>query len=301
MHPNPLISKLGYDPDARLVIFHADDLGMCRGSNHAFLDLSAAGIVKSGSIMLPCAWAPEMLQLCCDNPALDVGVHLTLTSEWPAYRWGPLTTCDRTSGLVDDAGFFWPATQVVEERLDVAAAVAELRAQIGATLDAGVDITHLDSHMGVVTIPALTGSFFQFGRDLRVPIFAPRQMDPYMRTMGIERVAEADLIALSNSLEQAGFLLMDYFRISPCYTPNAPIAPSAEVYEGILGGLLPGVTYFSLHPNTPGDIEAIDTIHAAWRIFEYDYFRSDRLRSFLQRENIVPIGLREIRTAMHSL
>src|SRR4051812_38475886 len=140
MTVNPLISKLGYSPTDRLVIFHADDGGMCHGSNQALVDLSPGGIVKTGSIMTPCAWTPEMLQHCRTNPALDVGVHLTLTSEWDSYRWSPLTTRDPASGLLDQDGYFWQSTEQVRAKLNVKAAVAEMRAQIEKVLAAGVDV-----------------------------------------------------------------------------------------------------------------------------------------------------------------
>jgi predicted glycoside hydrolase/deacetylase ChbG (UPF0249 family) len=91
---NPLVTQLGYPSDARLVIFHADDVGMCHGSNQAYLELCAAGILQTGSVMIPCPWSPELVQACQQNPTLDIGVHLTLTSEWAGYRWGPISTRD---------------------------------------------------------------------------------------------------------------------------------------------------------------------------------------------------------------
>ena len=70
--PDPVLERLGFPHDARLVIFHVDDVGMCHGSNHAYLELHEAGIVKTGSLMAPCPWSHEML-------AISAGSGRTLT------------------------------------------------------------------------------------------------------------------------------------------------------------------------------------------------------------------------------
>ena len=151
--PNPLIAKLGYPAEARLVIFHADDVGMCHGSNRAYIDLAGAGILKSGSVMAPCPWSPEIVKYAADRPDLDLGVHLTLNSEWDAYRWGPLSTRDPGSGLIDETGNFWRRPPMTQSQLNVEAALVELRAQIELMKHFGVDFTHIDNHMGVTLRP----------------------------------------------------------------------------------------------------------------------------------------------------
>ncbi len=96
---NPALERLGFGPADRVVIFHADDVGMCHGANVAFLELSRRGLISCGSVMAPCPWFPEAADLARQQPKLDLGVHLTLTSEWDHYRWRPLSTVERTSGL----------------------------------------------------------------------------------------------------------------------------------------------------------------------------------------------------------
>ena len=151
--PNPLLERLGFADDARLVIFHADDVGMCHGSNRAYLELHEAGILKTGSLMVPCPWSHEMLTVCGQRPDLDIGVHLTLNSEWANYRWGPISTRAWESGLVDERGCFWPLVAATAANLDPQAALAELRAQIDVVRAAGVQFTHLDNHMLSALLP----------------------------------------------------------------------------------------------------------------------------------------------------
>jgi predicted glycoside hydrolase/deacetylase ChbG (UPF0249 family) len=299
MQPNPLLEKLGYPPDARLVIFHADDVGMCHGSNQAFDELSAAGIVKTGSVMVPCAWSPETFAQARANPLLDLGVHLTLNSEWNHYRWGPISTRDLASGLIDEEGHFWHRLPALLEHMDVAAAQAELVAQIERVAAASVDFTHIDTHMGAAMTAPLVQSYVELGFEYRVPVLLPRRVDDYLRGLGMTPVDEQVWLAWAAAIEERGMPLVDYFRITPGYDTQAE-GGRAELYERILADLPAGVTYFSLHPNAPGDIDVITPERAHWRTFEYMYFRSQRLHDFLAAQSIVPIGYREIRDVMRA-
>lgn len=292
--PNPLLDRLGFPPDARLVIFHADDVGMCHGSNQAFLDLFAAGIVRCGSVMVPCPWSSEILALAPERPELDLGVHLTLNSEWGRYRWGPVSTRDQASGLIDPAGNFWPQPAMTAATLDPAAGSAELRAQIEIARAAGLEFTHLDTHMGAALLPELFSTYLELAFEYRVPVLAPRGLDAYTRSFRPSGMDDAAFVRLVAELEARGMPLVDTFRITPGYHADDAEGGRAELYEAILHDLPPGITYFSLHPNRPGDIETIDPERSFWRTFEYQYFQSNRLRSFLEREEIVPIGYQEI-------
>ena len=102
---NPFLHKLGYSPTDRVVVLHADDIGMCHSTLLAYDELLDAGLISSAAVMMPCPWSNAAGQLCqqhADHPGLDMGVHLTLTSEWTDYRWRPLSTADPASGLLDD-------------------------------------------------------------------------------------------------------------------------------------------------------------------------------------------------------
>jgi hypothetical protein len=295
---NPLLEQLGYAPDARLVIFHADDVGMCHGANQAFLDLQAAAIVRTGSVMTPCPWSEEILRAAAADPALDLGVHLTLNSEWTGYRWGPLSTRDPASGLVDGDGWFWPRPPATLEHLNVAAAVAELRAQIAFVQRAGLDFTHIDAHMGAALSGPLLEASLQLGFEHRVPVLFPREPDDYVRSLLVDTATDAAWRAQAHALEAQGMPLVDTFRITPGYDPFGAEGGQATVYEQTLHELPSGVTYFSLHPNAPGEIEALAPINSHWRTFEHTYFQSQRLRDFLMAEGIIPIGMRALRDVM---
>ena len=143
---NPALGKLGYDERDRVVIVHADDIGMCQATLPALTDLLDAGLVSSASTMVPCAWFPAVAAFCRENRDADMGVHLTLTCEYRSYRWGPISTRDPASGLLDKDGYFHSArtgcTPMPHRRLPPASwRLSWTRAQA-----AGIDITHIDTH-----------------------------------------------------------------------------------------------------------------------------------------------------------
>ena len=139
-----LAERLGVE---RALILHVDDLAMCHGANRAYLELAAHGLVTCGSVMVPCPWFGEIAEAVAADPGLDLGVHLTLTSEWAHYRWRPLSTTRRASGLIDDDGYFWRDVASLRAHLVVEAAEAELRTQIDRAIARGMAPTHIDAHM----------------------------------------------------------------------------------------------------------------------------------------------------------
>lgn len=297
MAPPTLAESLGYPADARLVLFHADDVGMLHGGNRAYVELSRAGILKSGSVMIPCPWAPELLALCHDDPALDIGVHLTLTSEFLNYRWSPISTCDPATGLIDEHGYMWTTVRLVQERAKIEAAHGEMRRQIDRALAAGVDITHIDTHMGAASTPQLIDAYVALGFEYRVPVLLTREASAYHRPFfGPDFEARwANIVA---DVEARGMPLVDRFIISPGWYPGDKEWGRIELYERQIRAISRGVTFYSLHPNAPGDIEMVDPVFPNLRTCEYAYLQSDRLRALSAEVGIIPIGFREIRELM---
>ena len=180
----------------------------------------------------------------------------------------------------------------------VEAAIAELRAQVEMVRGWGVDFTHIDTHMGAALHPALLGAYIELGFEYSVPVLMLRQISATVRGMGFVQASDEEWSALVTGLEARGMALVDHFGVTPGYGSDETEGGRAELYEAMLHSLPPGITYISLHPNAPGDIEAISPDRAHWRTFEYEYFRSDRLRAFLTKEGIIPIGYRELRDAL---
>ncbi|MGG5808581.1 polysaccharide deacetylase family protein [Falsiroseomonas sp. CW058] len=279
----------------RTVLLHADDVGMCHGANAAYLDLFRAGRIDSGSVMVPCPWFPEIAREAAEDPALDLGIHLTLTSEWHGYRWGPISTRSGASGLLDANGFFPPNVVALRAAVVPEAAEAEMRAQVERALAAGIDATHLDTHMGAALAPEILPATLRLAREYRLPLLLPRDIDSYLgvlRLGEVERGAYADAFA---AIEATGMPTFDRFTMTPGVTPTA------ESYRAVVAPEGPGLTFVSLHPNLTGDIEAITARHPrqdpAWRVREHALFASGAVDALLAAEGIRRTGFRALRDA----
>jgi len=288
---NSLLKKLGFQPDQRAAIFHADDVGMCHGANVAFAELSKDGIITCGAVMVPCPWFTEVVAMAAANPDIDLGVHLTMTSEWKSYRWAPISTTRRSSGLIDADGYFWHRLPMLAAHVVPEAAEGEMRAQIERALTAGIDITHLDSHMGVALLPQLIDIYIRLGREYRLPVLLPQNLSEYTSVLEFDNIS---LNAVTEGLERlaAGeWPLVDHFRM----TPGVPAPESDRAYRELIAGLPPGISLVAVHPNTSGDIETIIPQRAHFRTEEYRLLRDAKFKEFIAAQNILSLGFRPIR------
>ena len=163
--------RLGFEPQSKLLVIHADDLGMSHPKNVATFAAMKEGVVTSASVMMPTPWMREAVEMAKANPELDIGVHLTLTAEWNHYKWGPLLGADTVPSLVTADGVFHATVPAFAEAADIAEVEAEVRAQIDLALKLGVDVTHLDGHMGsLLATDEIAAMYMRIGREYRLPI-----------------------------------------------------------------------------------------------------------------------------------
>src|SRR5215469_1887552 len=167
--------RLGYPPDAKLLIVHADDLAVAHSVDAASFDALDKNAVTSASVMVPCPWLNEVAAYAKDHPRADLGLHLTLTSEWKLYRWGPVESKDKVPSLLDSSGFLWPETAPAAQNIKPEEAEREIRAQVERAVAAGIRPTHLDSHMGVLFArPNLFAVYVKVAHEYGLRCFAPR-------------------------------------------------------------------------------------------------------------------------------
>ncbi len=155
-------------------MLHTDDIGMCQASVQAFQDLWQFGTITSGAVMVPCPWFPAVAQMCREHPDMDMCVHATLNSEWDFYRWRPLSTLDPESGLLDEQGYFHHWQPDVYQHAKPEAVASELNAQIDRAIASGIDVTHVDSHMGTIMSPLFIQSYIQAAAVRFLPNMLPR-------------------------------------------------------------------------------------------------------------------------------
>jgi chitin disaccharide deacetylase len=162
--------RLGWPADKRVVIFHADDIGMCYEANQAAQGALAKGEYRSAAAMVPCPWFNEMAAWCVEHPEHDVGLHLTLTSEWKYYRWGPVAAHEKVSGLLDPQGYLFRDVASVVRSAKPEEVAMEIRAQLARARQMGMKPSHIDTHMGTVYAKAeFTQAYLQVAMEEQIP------------------------------------------------------------------------------------------------------------------------------------
>ena len=296
MKANPFLKKLGYSDTDRLVIVHTDDIGMCHASVQAFKDLWKFGTITSGATMVPCPWFPAVVQMCRENPEMDMGVHATLNAEWESYRWSPLSTHDPQSGLLDAEGYFHQWQPAVYEHAQPEAVEREVNAQVERALAAGIDVTHVDSHMGTIMHPKFIQSYIQAGASRLLPNMLPRLDGKGMEIVELSANERQAYEPILQQLENMGVPMLDGLLFLPLDQPNGQM----ETAKDLLGNLPVGITHFVLHPSI--DTAELRSFAPDWesRVSNYNTFMSDKLKKFIEGEDIKLIGYRQIRDAMRN-
>jgi len=138
---------------ARLII-RGDDMGFSHAGNLGIIESYKNGIEKSVEVLVPSPWFPEAVKLLKENPGIDVGIHLTLTSEWDNIKWRPLTDC---KSLEDSNGYFYPMIwenknypnkNLLAHQWKLSDIEKEWRAQIELAIKNIPHISHISAHMG---------------------------------------------------------------------------------------------------------------------------------------------------------
>ncbi len=286
---NSLAEKLGFPRDAKLLIVHADDVGVTHSVNAATIKGLESGLVNSASLMVPCPWFPEIADYAKSHPGADFGLHLTLTSERVYYRWGPVAPADKVPSLVDKNGYFhhdWSP----ETRIDPREAEIELRAQIDRAYAMGVKPTHLDSHQYRLdsTNKELFEVALRLAHQYKLPFFVTRDWF-------------ADFPYLEKSLGPDDLVIDHTITIEPDVFVAANSAPEkwAAFYNNALRNMQPGVTELVIHlAYDDSEMRAAtrerDTWGAAWRQRDFDYFTSPAFRQLLLDQHIQLITWRQI-------
>jgi chitin disaccharide deacetylase len=278
-----LPERLGYPADAKLLIVHADDLGMARSVNAATIKGFESGLVSSGSIMVPCPWLPEIAAYARKHPQADLGLHLTLTSEWTPYRWGPVLPKDRVASLLDNTGYFYLTESEAAAHANAKEVEAEIRAQIERARSLGIQPTHLDSHMGTLyQNKTLFEILLRVARENKLPIRLSKEWlasNEYLPSILTPNDVAIDKII---SIE-----------------PNVIAEGWSKFYADAIKSIQPGVTEMIIHlAYDDEEMRAATADHpdwgAAWRQRDLEFFTSDTFRKLLEENRVKLITWREI-------
>ncbi len=278
-----IAERLGYPADSKLLILHADDLAVAHSQDAASFDALDKRAVTSASIMVPCPWLTEVADYAKAHPDTDLGLHLTLTSEWQTYRWGPVASKDKVPSLIDPDGYLWPETGPAVQHIKADEAELEIRAQIDHAIAIGIHPTHLDSHMGVLFArPDLFAVYVKVAHEYRLPFLAFLSADTPKELSSV--LSDKDL------------------HVNAIVIANPSVHPGdwETFYLTAIKNLKPGVTEFIVHlAHDDAEMQAVTAGHpdygAAWRQRDYEVVTSPEFKKALEDNHVILIAWRDLK------
>jgi predicted glycoside hydrolase/deacetylase ChbG (UPF0249 family) len=277
--PKSVAERLGYPPDSKLLVIHADDLAVAHSVDSASFDALEKGAVTSASILVPCPWLTEVAEYAKAHPEADLGLHLDLTSEWNTYRWGPVESKDKVPSLLDTSGALPNQTAPVAGNAKPKEAEREIRAQIERALAFGIHPTHLDTHMGTLfATPALLAAYVKVAHDYHLPFLMVKAPGA-----DLSRLSEKDVV-------------LDSVIIA---NPDVPRERWKEFYLDAIKSLKPGLTEMIVHlGHDDAELQAItvgmEPYGSAWRQRDYDVVTSTEFKQALQESKVVLIKWKDL-------
>jgi hypothetical protein len=288
--------RLGWKAADVVVILHVDDVGMSRSSNLGAAEALEKGVATSCAVMMPCPWVPDIARYLRDRPDVDSGLHLTLTSEWVPYRWGPVAGKAQVPGLTDPEGCLWRSVAGVAAKASADEVEKEIRAQLDRAETMGLPITHIDSHMG--TLFARADYFERFARlgiEKRIPILAVGGHATYAKEENGE--ATDKLREWVPKIWNAGLPVLD-----DLHTGSYGWKPAEKVDRllALLRDLKPGVTEILFHASRPTEDFPVITGSSESRRADLQSLTDPRVRALIQERGIIRTTWRELMTRRKS-
>jgi predicted glycoside hydrolase/deacetylase ChbG (UPF0249 family) len=281
----PLQVRLGYALDSKLLILNADDVGLSHSEDVASFDALDNRFVTSATVMVPCPWFTEVAAYARTHRAADLGLHLTFTSEWRDYRWGPVSS--RTLGsLTGPDGLFFSTAREFADHAKLDDVEAEIRAQIERAKSMGLEPSHLDAHMhALYATPDLFRVMLKVARDYKLPVRMARNLDSFQAPLAV--MAPGDPV------------------VDAMFSPGLDVPASGwkNYYVGLIKNLQAGVTEIFVHlGRDDAELRAITADHpewgAAWRQRDFDAISSVEFRNAIRKNHVVLIGWRDIQKVM---
>ena len=274
--------RLGLPSDAKLLIVHADDLAVAHSVDAASFAALDKNAVTSASIMVPCPWLSEVGSYAKDHPDADLGLHLTLTSEWKTYHWGPVESKDLVATLLAGDGYFWPEVAPAIQRIKPGEAEREIRAQVQRAIAFGIHPTHLDSHMGTLfATPELFAVYVKVAHEYKLPFLAVRVTDERSKLLSL--LSEKDV-------------LVDSIVIA---SPSVPSDQWAAFYANAIKNLKPGLTEIIVHlGHDDAELRAVTVDHpdygSAWRQRDFDFVTSPAFKNLLAENHVTLVRWKDL-------
>lgn len=289
--PGTWAEKLGWPAGKKVIMLHADDIGMCPEANIAAEQQLLSGQIQSAAVMIPCPNAREFIDWAKENPKMDIGLHLTLTSEWKTYRWGPVTDHKDVPGLLDPHSMLWRSVPEVVQHATADEVEKEIRSQIEQSIAWGYTPDHIDTHMGTLYAdPGFVKAYIKVAEEYGIPANIIDISNPKVLA-----VYKAQGYPLDDSVVSmvAGYSLpkLDFFSSAP---KADTYAEKVENFKKLVRSLEPGLTEIIFHPSVETD--NLRSITGSWqqRVWEAEMFGDPNLIEFFKQEEIIFTNWKEI-------
>jgi predicted glycoside hydrolase/deacetylase ChbG (UPF0249 family) len=283
--------RLGWKSNVVVVILHVDDVGMSHSSNLGAIEATEKGVATSFSMMMPCSWVPEIARFLKAHPEADSGLHLTLTSEWQIYRWGPLAGKAQVPGLVDGEGCLWRSVQQVATRATPDEIEREIRAQVDRAETLGLPITHLDSHMGTLFArPDYFERFAKVGVEKQIPILVVSGHASHLAAD--ERAPAEQLRPWVKKIWNADLPVLDDLFTGFTSFKNEE---KPEKLMALLQELKPGVTEILFHASLPTEDFPLITGSSEARRADLKALTDPRVKKLIEERGIILTTWKELK------
>ncbi|MCW3090101.1 MAG: hypothetical protein JWP81_1170 [Ferruginibacter sp.] len=285
-----LAEKLGYAKDTKLLIIHADDVGLSHSEDSATITAFKKGAITSASIMVPCPWFPEIAAYAKQHPEMDWGIHLTFTSEWKNYRWDGVAPSGEIPGMIGMDGYLYASVEDFAKHATPGEVEKEIRAEIEKAKFYGIKLTHLDNHMGsILASPEMVKIYQQLGKEYQLPVLIPMNMIQMMAPQLLKYIDTNAVVVVNNFVSAY---------------PAVPVGKWKEFYGQAIQNLKPGLNEMIFHLAYDDDeMQAITIEHAefgsAWRQRDLDYVLSAEFKSLLKSNNVQLITWGDVQRVMY--
>ena len=282
--------RLGWPAGKRVVILHADDVGMCYEANQSVQRALTQGAYQSAAAMVPCPWFNEMAAWSIAHPEHDIGLHLTLTSEWKTYRWGPVAAADKVPDLRDPLGYFFPDVQSVAQSAKPEEVAREIRAQLTRARRMGMQPSHLDTHMGTVYArPDYTQVYLQLAMEEQIPAMVV-EMTPVTR----EKFQKQGYPITETSLKLVASYTLPKLDDFHSVTEGKTYEEKRQKLLEEIRLFPPGLHEIIFHPSV--ETEGLKKITNSWqqRVWEDRLFADPEVLRFLKDNGIIVTNWKEV-------
>lgn len=302
--------KLGYPAGAKVLILHVDDVGMSYDSNLGAIKAMEEGVANSLSMMMPCAWIPGFFKYLEKHPNTDAGLHLTLTSEWDNYRWGPLEGKPSVPGLLDKEGAMWRSVMGTVKNASADEIEKEIRAQLERSRSMGWEPTHMDSHMGTLFAKKdFLERYLKVGIEENIPVMFPGGHNTMiMETAGKTGLTKEMTTQIGQELWAAGLpVLDDLHNISYGWEKGKEMtdeelqAFNTKYYMDTFTSLKPGLTMVIMHCTWPTEVFQHISDSGLTRKGDLMAMIDPTLKTYIENENIVLTTWREAKKRRDAL